>query len=147
MRHMLQNSLCFGLYDIGRASDATKDEQMPTLAPSSATGALIGFGRCITDYMTFAYLTDVHVLPSHAAKGLGTWLVSCIQEVITSMPHLRSYMLLTGDWERSVPFYEKQMGMQVHEYKRPSDGVNGEGLAVMMGLGKAHFSFDTDAHH
>ncbi|EGU81295.1 hypothetical protein FOXB_08190 [Fusarium oxysporum f. sp. conglutinans Fo5176] len=44
---------------------------------------------------------------TYQGKGLGSWLVRCIREVLDEMPHLRRTMLLTGDWERSVPFYEK----------------------------------------
>lgn len=113
---MLRSSLCFGLYDLG--------------TPGSA--GFIGFARVITDFTTFAFVTDVWVDPSTQGKGLGRWLVGCVQEVLEGMPHLRRSMLLTGDWERSVPFYERLMKMEVVG-SRP-----GEGMAVMQMKGRGN---------
>ncbi|KAJ5770698.1 uncharacterized protein N7511_002749 [Penicillium nucicola] len=120
MQATLQNSLCFGLYH---------------RSPNSAgleTREFIGIARCITDSTTFIYLTDVFILPSYQGSGLGKWLVGCVQEVIEGMPYLRRSLLFTGDWERSVPFYEKMMGVDVVECRVPGDGAEGLGLAVMM---------------
>jgi GNAT superfamily N-acetyltransferase len=124
MRQTLQNSLCFGLYHTNTQPDQTSSDSNTELE-------LIGFARCITDTTTFIYLTDVFVLPSCQGLGLGSWLVACVQEVIESMPYLRRSLLFTGDWRRSVPFYEKVMGMHVMEGARPVDGGEGVGLAVM----------------
>lgn len=55
-----------------------------------------------------------------------------MQEVLEDMPHLRRSLLFTGDWERSVPFYERLMGMSVMDSQR------GKGLAVMEKKGKGH---------
>ncbi|KAF6803162.1 acetyltransferase [Colletotrichum sojae] len=115
---MLQQSLCFGLYDL--------------VGPAGS--AFIGFARVITDFTTFAFVTDVWVDPSTQGKGLGRWLVGCVQEVFEGMPHLRRSMLLTGDWERSVPFYERLMKMEVVG-SRP-----GEGVAVMQMKGRGNVS-------
>jgi len=71
----LDHSLCFGLFEGDRQ---------------------IGFGRTVTDWATFAYLSDVFMLPSHRGQGLGKWLVECI----LSHPHLQGlqrWMLATGD--------------------------------------------------
>jgi len=71
----IENSICFGVY--------AEDTQ-------------IGFGRVITDFVTFAYLADVFILPAHRGKGLGKWLV----ESILSMPELQKntfWLLLTQD--------------------------------------------------
>lgn len=55
----IRNSLNFGLY----------------------TGSgQVGFARVITDHATFAYLTDVFVLPSHQGRGLSRLLVAAILE-------------------------------------------------------------------
>ncbi|KAL1863918.1 hypothetical protein Daus18300_008067 [Diaporthe australafricana] len=123
MREMLDNSLAFGLY-----------EQLEHERPASSTPAtkLIGVARCITDFVTFVYLTDVWVDPTYQGKGLGSWLVTCVQEVIEGMPHVRRSMLFTADWGRSVPFYEKLMGMTLIESK------HNEGLAIMESKGKGH---------
>ncbi|RGP67594.1 hypothetical protein FSPOR_5781 [Fusarium sporotrichioides] len=119
----LNNSLSFGVYQQSQLEDT----------PSEAK--LVGIARCVTDFVTFAYLTDVWVDPKLQGKGLGSWLIRCVQEVLDTMPHLRRTMLLTGDWERSVPFYEKLMDMSLVEPKR------GEGLAVMESKGRGHPSY------
>lgn len=54
----IANSLNFGLYD--------------------ETGGLIGYGRVVSDRATFAYISDVLIVPGHRRKGLGTWLVKCM---------------------------------------------------------------------
>ncbi|KAH7418614.1 putative GNAT family acetyltransferase [Cadophora sp. MPI-SDFR-AT-0126] len=139
----LQNSICFGLFattannntssELNTTNpqpenqDSRKDETIP--APTSI---FIGLARLITDKTTFAYLTDVYISPSHQGLGLGTWLVSCVQEVLDGMPYLRRSVLFTGDWGRSVPFYERIMGMGVVEGRR------GEGVAFMERRGPGH---------
>ncbi|RDW72859.1 hypothetical protein BP6252_06766 [Coleophoma cylindrospora] len=101
---------------------------------ATADGEFMGFARCITDFTTFLYLTDVYVWPAHQSKGLGKWLVGCVQEVVESMPYLRRSLCFTSDWERSVPFYEKIMGMELVESHRQPDG-SGVGPAVLMRRG------------
>lgn len=75
-------------------------------------------------------MTDVWVEPELQGKGLGGWLVDCVQEVVESMPHLRRSMLFTGNWEKSVPFYKRRMGMDVMESQE------GKGLAIMVRNGR-----------
>ena len=118
MRETIENSLCFGLYFLPPGADLSNRK-------------LTGFARCITDFTTFLYLTDVYVDPATQGKGLGAWLIKCVQEVIEEMPHLRRSLLFTGDWKRSVPFYEKLMGMEVLKCRKPGEGEEGEGVAVM----------------
>lgn len=71
----IENSLCFGLYDLEKQ---------------------IGFARVITDYATFGYLSDVFVVAEYRGQGLGTWLV----EVVRAHPmltNLRRFLLATRD--------------------------------------------------
>jgi GNAT superfamily N-acetyltransferase len=71
----VDNALCFGLYE---------------------GSSQIGFARVITDYATFAYLSDVYVLESHRGRGLATWMM----EVVMAHPELqglRRWMLATRD--------------------------------------------------
>ncbi|KAL3440588.1 hypothetical protein BJX65DRAFT_290254 [Aspergillus insuetus] len=119
LEQSLRNSLCFGLY---HTPDNDNDND----------NSFVGIARCITDHVTFAYITDVYVHPSHQGKGLGRWLVKCIGEATEAMPHLRRSMLFTMDWERSVPFYENVLGMEVAECKK------GEGMAMMMRKGRGY---------
>lgn len=130
MLQTLQNSLCFGLYS------SSKDEIHGSKELKEKEGGnereFIGLARLITDYTTFAYLTDVFILPSHQGHGLGKWLISCVKEVTDEMKYIRRSMLFTGDWERSVPFYEEVLGMSVME----SSVGEKRGLAVMERKGR-----------
>jgi GNAT superfamily N-acetyltransferase len=56
----------------------------------------VGFARLITDYATFAYLSDVFILESYRGRGLSKWLM----QVIVAHPQLqglRRWMLFTRD--------------------------------------------------
>ena len=70
-----QNSLCFGIY---------KDKNQ------------VGFGRIVTDYATFAFISDVFVLEAHRKKGLADWMLSCMREH-PRLQGLRRWMLATLD--------------------------------------------------
>ncbi|KEQ19240.1 GNAT family N-acetyltransferase [Endozoicomonas numazuensis] len=74
----IEHSLCFGLY---------LDEKQ------------IGFARVISDQATFAYLSDVFILPEHRGQGLSKWMMTCIQSVegLQGLQGLRRFMLATAD--------------------------------------------------
>lgn len=146
MLETLQNSLCFGLYESlhrsgsgeqGRTTTSQPEELSEDCQPSEhpPQSRFVGFARCITDFTTFLYLTDVWVNPEDQGKGLGKWLISCIQETIQEMPYLRRSMLFTADWDRSVPFYEKLMDMTLMESQK------GTGLALLERKGPGHPSY------
>lgn len=54
----LDHSLSFGLYD--------------------TDGTQVGFGRVVTDFARFAWLSDVFVVPELRGRGLGRWLAETI---------------------------------------------------------------------
>jgi ribosomal protein S18 acetylase RimI-like enzyme len=62
-------------------------------------GALVGFGRVVTDLATYGYLTDVVIASAHRGRGLGRWLTRC---VVThpSFAGFRRLALLTRDADR-----------------------------------------------
>ncbi|TQN65262.1 Serotonin N-acetyltransferase 1 [Colletotrichum shisoi] len=142
MREILQNSLCFGLHGPPETTTTTT-----TTSEGAATEPnhhhhhhlhprrLVGFARLVTDYVTFAYVTDVWVDPSVQGRGLGRWLVGRVQETIESMPHLRRSLLFTDDWGRSVPFYEELMKMEL------AGGEAGVSPAVMQMKWRGHPDF------
>ncbi|MGF6770764.1 GNAT superfamily N-acetyltransferase [Paraburkholderia sp. GAS199] len=68
-------SLCFGAY---------------------LDGTQIGFARLITDEATFAYLSDVFVLPAHRGKGVASALMSAIA-ARPSLQGIRRMVLVTTD--------------------------------------------------
>lgn len=66
----IRNSLCFGAY---------------------ASGRQIGFARIVTDYVRFAHLMDVFVLPEFRGQGISKLLM----EHILSHPELRTVTRIT----------------------------------------------------
>lgn len=70
---------------------------------------MIGFARVITDYVTFGYLTDVFVLAEHQGRGLGRWLLECLNEVLESWPELRGFILLASD-PHAIKLYAETLG-------------------------------------
>ena len=140
MKEMIDNSLCFGLYKNKAPAPiemhANTGEGLDGVASQQQTGTadFIGIARCVTDFVTIAYLTDVWVEPSEQGNGLGSWLIQCAQGVLEEMPHLRRSMLITSDWDKLVPFYKKLMNMEVMECQP------GRGMAVLGAKGKGHSS-------
>jgi ribosomal protein S18 acetylase RimI-like enzyme len=73
--------------------------------------AQIGLARLITDEVTFAYMTDVYILTEYQGKGLGTWLLECVNETIDSWPEFRRALLMSGN-ETGKVLYKKKLGME-----------------------------------
>ncbi|OAQ64438.1 GCN5-related N-acetyltransferase (GNAT) domain-containing protein [Pochonia chlamydosporia 170] len=117
LQKIVDASFCFGLYR-ARQQDITGDE---TVTPEQ-----IGFARLATDHVTFAYLTDLYVLPEYQGRGLGGWMIDCIEEVMTPLPYLRWFTLRTS-MPKSKEAYEKRLGMFVLDQGDVTKG------AVMMG--------------
>lgn len=115
LRGMIDNSVRLGLYKL--SSDSTSAAFTSNAAASlpAAPGTVrkqIGFARLITDNVTFAYLTDLYVLPDYQGLGLGGWLIDCVGEVLRPMSELRWAMLRTTG-EKSVETCKKRLGMSV----------------------------------
>jgi GNAT superfamily N-acetyltransferase len=49
-------------------------------AYATATGAMVGFARALSDGVALAYLADVFVVPEHRGHGIGTALVAAMIE-------------------------------------------------------------------
>lgn len=92
----------------------------------------IGLGRIITDESSFAYLTDVFIIPEHQASGLGRWLLECINETLGAWPDLRRAVLYTRG-AHAIEFYKKTMGMTIFE-----TGTNGLVLMEKQGNGSPY---------
>jgi GNAT superfamily N-acetyltransferase len=58
VRRSIEGSIAFGVYD--------GDEQ-------------VGFARVVTDRSTFGWVCDVFIRDAHQGRGLGIWLMRCIQ--------------------------------------------------------------------
>ena len=78
----IRHSLCFGVYQ-------------------NTNCQLVGFGRVITDFTTYAYICDVVIDPQHRKKGLGSALVSEIMNH-PQLQGLKTWSLKTTDSARSI---------------------------------------------
>jgi len=86
LERSIQHSLVFGLYEQRQHQQQQQ----------------IGFARVVTDYATFAYLSDVFVLEVFRGQGLGTWLIQTII-AYPKLQELRRWLLATKD---AHPFYQ-----------------------------------------
>lgn len=75
VQRSIDNSLCFGVY--------RGDQQ-------------VGFARIVSDQATFAYVSDVFILPEHRGKGLSKYLIETILNWPT-LQGLRRWVLVTRD--------------------------------------------------
>lgn len=82
VKKFIQHSLCFGVY-------------------STNSNQLIGFGRVVSDYTTFAYITDVVIDPSHRHKGIGTRLINNIF-THPELQNLKTWSLRTTKEAREI---------------------------------------------
>ncbi|KAJ5819792.1 hypothetical protein N7474_005383 [Penicillium riverlandense] len=135
LQKIVDNSFCFGLYELVDGKDSLSEsnyyasEACTTLQTEDLTQ--VGFARLVTDNITFAYFTDLYVLPKYQGLGLGGWIIDCIEELLKDLPYLR-WVILRTSLEKSQQSYEKRLGMAVLKSGDISEGP------VMMGRkGKA----------
>ena len=82
---------------------------------------MVAFARVVTDYVTIAYLTDVFVIEEFQRKGLASWMMRALKELVDGWPNLRGLMLMTHD-QTAARMYEKTLGA-VDFDKGPSAGL------------------------
>ncbi len=82
LERALSHSLVFGAYEGGKQ---------------------IGFARVITDHATFAYLSDVFIVPEARGKGAGRALLHAMLEH-PDLQDLRRFLLVSRD---ARPFYAR----------------------------------------
>jgi len=120
MKKMLSKSLCFGVYTLPKtSSELAGMSSYPSFLRLFRTNMIegrndptqIGLARLITDEVTFAYMTDIYILPEYQGKGLGTWLLECVNETIDGWPEFRRALLMTGN-EAGKILYKKKLGME-----------------------------------
>ncbi len=70
----------------------------------AADEAQIGYARVISDYATFAWLSDVYVLEAYRGRGLGRFLVTSVM-AHPRLQGLRRWMLSTRDAHRLYAEY------------------------------------------
>ncbi|KAL1963070.1 hypothetical protein VTN77DRAFT_8716 [Rasamsonia byssochlamydoides] len=156
-QQMLEGALCFGVYKYkDKDKDKDKHKYKDTTDQSGGNNGhdegkedgdgeidistlhsqdieQIGLARLITDTVTFAYLTDVYILPEYQGRGLGAWLMDCVAETLSAsnMPYVRRIMLVTTnralDGGQREDYYAAKFGMKVVGVERRGELV----LSVM----------------
>jgi GNAT superfamily N-acetyltransferase len=102
----VRHSLCFGAFD--------GDQQ-------------VGFARVISDYATYAYVSDVFVVPSHRGRGVGKQLMAAIM-AHPDLQRLRRWTLFTRDAHglyRQFGFSEPRHPERLMEILSPPYGAPG----------------------
>jgi len=119
----LSQSVTVALYEQAPAIPPPKTASEPsspregsptTDVQSQASLEQIGLARLVTDHVTFAYLSDVYVLPEKRGRGLFPWMIACVKELLEAHPALRRVTLFTGS-EGLRDFYARTLG--VHDMK------------------------------
>jgi GNAT superfamily N-acetyltransferase len=135
---MLERSLCFGVYELPESTSAIAGiTYYPVAFPSLTLSYLgssprqIGLARLVTDEVTFAYLTDVYIIPEFQRKGLSTWLMGCVDETLTSWPELKRVYLAT-DTENNKFYFDKLRMKEVVQ------GQHGISVLVRKGAGSIY---------
>ncbi|PHH89575.1 hypothetical protein CDD83_5750 [Cordyceps sp. RAO-2017] len=138
MRKMLDNCLTLSLYAV---PDTEADMNGNAGLPRATHGPdfnMVGLARIVTDYVTFAYVTDVFVLERFQRKGLASWMMRALKELVDEWPNLRGLMLMTSD-QAAARMYQRELGA-VDFDKGPSAGLH---LLEMGGRGVK----DVPDHH
>jgi N-acetylglutamate synthase-like GNAT family acetyltransferase len=76
-----KSSICFGMYE----GD-----------PVNGEARQIGFVRAVTDFVRFAWIMDVFVLPEYRGVGLSKWMIETMVEQ-SELKDVRKMMLCTFD--------------------------------------------------
>ena len=101
----LENSYTFALF----LKDAAPG------SPDHSVHTQIGMARIVTDYVTFAYLTDAFVERDYEGMELENWLIQCCDEILKEIPTLRCAILWARGSRSIVQSYEGEMGMTILE--------------------------------
>ncbi|KAK0629021.1 hypothetical protein B0T17DRAFT_524391 [Bombardia bombarda] len=126
LRRSVENSFCFGLYVRTAAGGDGEREWISDMRDTSSSYAMIGFARLVTDYVTVGYLTDVYVLQEHQGKGLGTWLMGCVNETLSAWPDLRGIVIIVGEVE-NARLYQKTLNARIISEPLRAPSAAGEG--------------------
>ncbi|NYE06660.1 GNAT superfamily N-acetyltransferase [Bacillus niacini] len=76
-----KSSICFGMYEGN---------------PAIGEARQIGFVRAVTDFVRFAWIMDVFVLPEYRGRGLSKWMIETMVEQ-SELKDVRKMMLCTYD--------------------------------------------------
>ncbi|KAM4063104.1 acetyltransferase (GNAT) family protein [Hirsutella rhossiliensis] len=131
MQKMLDNCLTLSIYAVPDSADEMKRNGGLPRNTKGPNFRMVGFARIVTDYVTFAYLTDVFVLEEFQRKGLASWMMRALKELVGEWPNLRGLILMTHD-KAAARMYQRELGA-VDFDQGPSAGLV---LLEMGGRGK-----------
>src|SRR3990167_3481900 len=101
IERFIKYSLCFGVHE-------------------KSSNQLIGFGRIISDYTTYAYICDTIIDPKHRGKGIGKALVTQMMSH-PDLQGLKTWMLRTTEEARKI--YESK-GFKVADHPETQMEIN-----------------------
>ncbi|KAM3499804.1 hypothetical protein MY10362_006966 [Beauveria mimosiformis] len=109
MRKMLSNCMTLAIYSVPDTAAEMKSNGGLPREPSGPDCKLAGLCRVVTDYVTFAYLTDVFILDDYQRRGLASWMMRALKEVVDGWPNLRGLVLMTHD-SAAARMYQRELG-------------------------------------
>ncbi|OAQ74059.1 GNAT family N-acetyltransferase [Pochonia chlamydosporia 170] len=121
MRKMLDNCLTLAVFYVPDSEEDMKDNGGMPRNMSGPDFRMIGLARIVTDYVTFAYLTDVFIIEEFQRRGLASWMMRALKELVDEWPNLRGLMLMTHD-KAAARMYQRTLGA-VDFDKGPSAGL------------------------
>jgi ribosomal protein S18 acetylase RimI-like enzyme len=136
LQRVLDNCLTLAVYYTPQTAEEMKSKLsdpafVPLLTNNPGNGIaspkdgsphkMVGFARVVTDYVTLAYLTDVFVVEEFQRRGLASWLMQALKEIVNEWKHMRGLLLMTHD-QAAARLYQRELGAQEFE-KGPSAGL------------------------
>ncbi|KAF4980119.1 hypothetical protein FZEAL_3809 [Fusarium zealandicum] len=120
LQKVLSNCLTLAIYWTSQTADDMKKNGIARPKDGSRH-KMVGFARVVTDYVTLAYLTDVFVVDEFQRRGLASWLMQGLKEIVNEWQDLRGLLLMTHD-QAAARLYRRELGALEFE-KGPSAGL------------------------
>ncbi|KAL7956888.1 hypothetical protein V8C34DRAFT_287361 [Trichoderma compactum] len=107
MRKMLSNCMTMSIYYVPESEKQMQNNGAPR-RPYGSNVKLVGLARVVTDYVTFAYLTDVFIIEEFQRRGLASWMMQGLKEIVDEWPNLRGLVLMTHD-QAAAKMYQREL--------------------------------------
>ncbi|KAI5467681.1 hypothetical protein BGZ63DRAFT_410576 [Mariannaea sp. PMI_226] len=120
LHKLLTNCMTVAIYWVPQTAEEMKKNGIVRPKDGSRI-KMVGFARLVTDYVTFAYLTDVFVHDEYQRRGLASWLMRCVKEIVDEWKDMRGLMLMTHD-DAAARMYKRELGVLDFD-KGPSAGL------------------------
>ncbi|KAK4060115.1 N-acetyltransferase domain-containing protein [Trichoderma simmonsii] len=107
MSKMLSNCMTMSIYHVPESEKQMQNNGAPR-RPYGSNVKLVGLARVVTDYVTFAYLTDVFIIEEFQRRGLASWMMQGLKEIVDEWPNLRGLVLMTHD-QSAAKMYQREL--------------------------------------